>query len=105
MLHAVIMAGGAGTRFWRASRGDQPKQLLCFSGDRSLLQATVGRLKGLVEPERCWVITNKRLVDRVSEQLGPGSRVHVLGEPAKRDTAACIGLAALLVMNEDPGAT
>ena len=48
MLHAVIMAGGAGTRFWPASRADWPKQLLALVGPRTMIQSTVDRMAGLV---------------------------------------------------------
>ena len=58
MLHAVIMAGGSGTRFWPRSRHSLPKQFLRFGGDRSLIQLTFDRLAGLAPPERVWVITN-----------------------------------------------
>ena len=54
MLHAVIMAGGAGTRFWPESRAQCPKQLLDLVGTRTMLQATVNRLAGLVPPDACW---------------------------------------------------
>jgi len=105
MLHAVIMAGGAGTRFWPASRADRPKQLLALAGSRTLLQASADRLAGLVPPERTLVLTNQRLVSAVRAQLPQLPADCVLGEPAKRDTAPCIGLAALLVLREDPDAT
>ncbi|MEO1969956.1 MAG: sugar phosphate nucleotidyltransferase, partial [Pirellulaceae bacterium] len=69
MLHAVIMAGGAGTRFWPASRRDVPKQLLALAGQRTMIQATVDRLSGLVDPENILIVTNERLVSSIQEQL------------------------------------
>jgi mannose-1-phosphate guanylyltransferase len=102
MLHAVIMAGGAGTRFWPASRVEKPKQLLDFGLGRSLLQAAVGRLGSLVAPENTLVVTNRRLVNPIREQLPQLAANGILGEPCKRDTAACIGLAAALVLAKDP---
>ncbi len=105
MLHAVIMAGGSGTRFWPASRQSVPKQLLTLMGDRSMIRQTVDRLGDLVPSERTLVVTNRRLVDRVREQLPELAAAGVVGEPCKRDTAACIGLAALLVSRKDPEAT
>ena len=105
MLHAVIMAGGAGTRFWPASRADRPKQLLSLVDARTMLQATCDRLGSFVPPERTLILTNQRLVAAVREQLPQLPAAAVLGEPAKRDTAPCIGLAALLVLREDPEAT
>ena len=104
MLHAVIMAGGSGTRFWPASRMGLPKQLLKLVGERTMIQATVDRLGTLVPPERTLVVTSARLIDAVAEQLPQLPRMSIVGEPCKRDTAACIGLAALMVSCHDPHA-
>lgn len=97
MLHPVIMAGGSGTRFWPASRKQTPKQLLSLVPGGSMIAQTVERLGKLAPPERCLVVTNERLVDAVREQLPSLPPAAVVGEPCKRDTAPCIGLAALLV--------
>ena len=105
MLHAVIMAGGAGTRFWPASRVALPKQLLDLAGERTMIQATVDRLGEMVPPERLLVVTNRQLVDPMAEQLPQVPRAALIGEPCKRDTAPCVGLAALLVSHADPDAT
>jgi mannose-1-phosphate guanylyltransferase len=105
MLHAIIMAGGTGTRFWPASRNDAPKQLLQLVGDATMLRQTVDRLGNFVPNERRLVVTNKRLVDAVRELLPELPAAAVVGEPCKRDTAPCIGLAALLVSRKDSEAT
>jgi mannose-1-phosphate guanylyltransferase len=105
MLHAIIMAGGSGTRFWPESRDLRPKQLLQFSGERSMIQATVDRLKGLVPPERMLIATNAKLAGVIGEQLPELPAEAILGEPCKRDTAPCIGLAALIVARHDKDAT
>ncbi len=105
MLHAVIMAGGSGTRFWPASRRDTPKQLLRMVGQRSMIQATADRLNGLVPASQQWVVTNRRLVPPIAEQLPEIDVANLIGEPCKRDTAPCIGLAALLLRATDPDAT
>ncbi|HEX5445065.1 MAG TPA: mannose-1-phosphate guanylyltransferase [Pirellulales bacterium] len=105
MLHAVIMAGGSGTRFWPESRDRQPKQLLRFAGDRSMIQATVDRLAGVVPPERVLIATNVKLAEPVARQLPELRGDAILGEPCKRDTAPCIGLAAIRVSQDDPDAT
>lgn len=105
MLHAVIMAGGAGTRFWPASRADLPKQLLKLAGPRSMIQATVDRLGELIPAKRTLIVTNQRLVEQIAEQLPAVPRDSVVGEPCKRDTAPCIGLAALYLARQDPDAT
>ena len=102
MLHAVIKAGGAGTRFWPASRVDRPKQLLDLAGERTMIQATMDRLEGLVPPEQMLVVTNQRLVDPIREQLPEIPAECVIGEPCKRDTAPCIGLAAEMIRRRDP---
>ncbi|MCA9247554.1 MAG: mannose-1-phosphate guanylyltransferase [Planctomycetales bacterium] len=104
MLHAVIMAGGAGTRFWPASRVATPKQLLNLAGERSMIQSTVDRLGSLVPPERVLVVTNERLVGAIAHQLPQLPAAAILGEPCKRDTAPCIGLAAFAVSRHDDDA-
>jgi mannose-1-phosphate guanylyltransferase len=105
MLHAIVMAGGSGTRFWPASRAALPKQLLPLAGERTLLEDTVTRLEGLVPPERLLVVTSARLLDAARRQLPQVPDAGLVGEPCKRDTAPCIGLAALLVARHDPDAT
>jgi mannose-1-phosphate guanylyltransferase len=94
-LVALIMAGGGGTRFWPRSRSSRPKQFLSFSGDDSLLRATVKRLAGLVPPDRTLVITGAAQAQLAREHTGLPI-ASIIGEPDKRDTAACIGLGALV---------
>lgn len=102
MLHAVIMAGGSGTRFWPESRGPRPKQLLRLVGERTMIQSTIDRLGALVPPERMLIVTNAQLVDEIQSQLPQLPAQAILGEPCRRDTAPCIGLAALAVVRNDP---
>src|SRR5262245_32285152 len=105
MLQYVIMAGGAGTRFWPESRRARPKQLLPLAGQRTMLQMTVDRL-GLADgAQQVWILTGAMLVDAARAQVPRIRPDHIIGEPCKRDTAPCIGLAALLVARDDPGAT
>ncbi len=104
MLHAVVMAGGSGTRFWPASRAKTPKQLLDLAGDQSMIQSTVARLGSLVPPDRVLIVTNERLVAAIEEQLPQLPGDSVIGEPCKRDTAPCVGLAAAWVVRNDPDA-
>lgn len=98
------MAGGSGTRFWPASRRDLPKQLLPLVDERSMLRATVDRLQLLVPPERIWPSVGTNLVEAVKAQLPEvPARTYVV-EPCQRNTAPCIGLAALLMLRDDPDA-
>jgi len=105
MLHAIIMAGGTGTRFWPASTNDTPKQLLRLVGSKSLLRQTIDRLGDVAPAGRRLVVTNKRLMSAIHQQLPELPAVSIVGEPCKRDTAPCIGLAAMLVSRHDPEAT
>ncbi|MCA9217838.1 MAG: mannose-1-phosphate guanylyltransferase [Planctomycetales bacterium] len=105
MLHAIIMAGGSGTRFWPASRASRPKQLLNLAGGQTMIQATANRLQGLIPAENTLIVTNKRLVEPIGEQLPELPTSSILGEPCKRDTAPCVGVAAACVLKKDPDAT
>ncbi len=94
-LVAILMAGGAGTRFWPVSTEQRPKQFLNLFGGRTLLQESLDRLKGLVPPERVLVLTSLDFVPLVQEQLPEIPAQQVIGEPMRRDTAAAVALAAL----------
>ncbi len=104
-LYATIMAGGAGTRFWPASRRLRPKQLLKLSGNRSMLQSTVDRVSGLCPSDQTLILTNRVLVDAVAAQLPALPAANIIGEPAKRDTAPCVALAAAIIADRHPEAT
>lgn len=95
-LVPVIMAGGAGTRFWPLSTEEKPKQFLSLFGSRSLVQKSFDRIAGIVKPERILVLTNARFLHYVREQLPQVPPENVIGEPVRRDTAAAITIAALL---------
>ncbi|MDP2340618.1 MAG: mannose-1-phosphate guanylyltransferase [Deltaproteobacteria bacterium] len=96
-LYCVIMAGGAGTRFWPASTEQTPKQLLTLVGDRSLLQMAVDRACAVAAPERVLVVTNALLAEAVRAQLPELPAQNIVAEPSRRDTAAAVALAALIV--------
>lgn len=93
----VIMAGGAGTRFWPASTRLRPKQFLALLGEQSLLQESYARARRLTDPERIMVFTNADFADLVGDQLPELRPRNIVAEPARRDTAAAVCLAALLV--------
>lgn len=92
----VIMAGGAGTRFWPASTQDRPKQFLSLFGEDSLLQQSYERLASFLPPERILVLTNAQFAGLVRLQLPQLPVENVVGEPMRRDTAAAIALASSL---------
>ncbi len=103
--YVVIMAGGRGERFWPESRLARPKQLLPIVGDKAMLAQTVDRLEGLIAAEDIFVITNAEQREAVLEVCPELDPAKVIGEPIGRDTAAAVGLAAVLVKRADPGAT
>jgi mannose-1-phosphate guanylyltransferase len=102
-VHAVILAGGRGTRFWPRSRTKTPKQLLNIIGKGTMLQQTVERLHPLVPPERIWTVTNAEQEPAVRKQLPKASRARVLVEPIGRNTAAAIALAAFHIKHSAKG--
>lgn len=104
MLHAVIMAGGSGTRFWPASRRDLPKQFLTLTGSRSLIQMAADRVASLAGNDRLWIVTGARHAVETGRQLPSIPAEHILIEPCGRNTAPCIGLAAIQVLASDPDA-
>ncbi len=102
--YGLILAGGRGTRFWPRSRQRSAKQVLNIVGERSLIQATVERLAPVIPPERLWVLTNHHLRDEIVRQLPEIPPSQVLAEPAQRNTAPAIGLAAHILHAADPDA-
>jgi len=105
-VYAVIMAGGAGTRFWPASRSLRPKQLLPLAGSdaETLLAATVRRLDPLVPAERVIVVTGEHLAEATSRALPGVPPAQILREPAPRNTAPCIAWANATIARLDPDA-
>lgn len=103
-LYAVIMAGGVGSRFWPRSKKKMPKQLLNIFGDDTMIQATVKRLTGMVENEKIYVITNELQSSEIKKQLPDLPVENIIEEPFGRNTAACIGLASVIIKAKDPDA-
>src|SRR6476646_5092506 len=102
--YGLILAGGRGTRFWPRSRKRSAKQVLNVVGDRSLIQATVDRLAPVIPQERLWILTNDHLRDTIVEQLPGIPQRQIIAEPAQRNTAPAIGLAAHMLHSIDPDA-
>jgi len=103
-FYPVILAGGRGTRFWPLSRKRKAKQMLALNSERSMIQETVERLKSVAPDKRFWVITNDDLRDGIRKQLPTLPKAQIVAEPAGRNTAPAIGLAAALITHEDPKA-
>ena len=100
--HAVLLAGGSGTRFWPLSRAHRPKQFLELVTGRTLLSETFARIAPLCPPERTWVVCGRDHAGAVRSGLPDLPAAQVLVEPAARNTAPAIGLAAVRVVREDP---
>lgn len=102
-LHAVIPAGGSGTRLWLLSRAGHPKFLRPLTGtDRSLLQATVDRLAGLTPMTGVYVVTGTPHAAAVARQLPDVPDGNILVEPTPRDSCAAVALAASVIAQRDP---
>lgn len=101
-MYALIMAGGLGTRFWPKSRKKHPKQLLRILGDKTLIQDTVDRLHPLVEDDRMFVVSTKEQFKEMRKQLPTLPESNFIIEPKGKNTAPCIGLAALFIERLDP---
>jgi mannose-1-phosphate guanylyltransferase len=101
--HAVILAGGRGTRFWPRSRTRTPKQLLNIVGKDTMLEQTVARLRPLIPTDHIWTVTNAEQTAAVKKQLPAAARKRVLTEPIGRNTAAAIALAAIHVRHAAKG--
>ena len=103
--HLVIMAGGVGSRFWPMSTTDRPKQFIDVLGTgRTLLQLTLDRFAGIVDPENVWIVTNMKYADIVHEQLPEVPRTNILCEPCRRNTAPCIAYVSWRIKKKDPKA-
>lgn len=98
LMTAVIMAGGKGERFWPKSRTACPKQFLSLTGDgETMLQKTFRRIRGLIPPEQIYIVTNGEYMELVQAQLPEIPADNLLREPAARNTAPCIALAAAVI--------
>lgn len=95
-VFGVVMAGGGGTRFWPLSRGETPKQLLNLSGKDVMVNETIARLTRVAAAEDVYIVTNRTQAEKMaSVTAGRIPPANILREPAARNTAACIGYAAM----------
>lgn len=100
-VYAAIMAGGSGERLWPASTPERPKQFVTLFGGKPLIRHATDRLKGLVPPERIFVVTARDLVEATREACPHLPEGNIVGEPCRRDTAAASALACGLVASRD----
>lgn len=103
-LYAIIMAGGIGARFWPRSKKKSPKQLLKIIGENTMIQETFKRLSGLVPKENILIVTNESQRAGIVEQIPEIPSENIIVEPFGRNTAACIGLASVIIQQRSPNA-
>jgi mannose-1-phosphate guanylyltransferase len=106
LIHAIILAGGRGTRFLPLSRETRPKQMLHIVGEDTLLRQTIKRLDGFHPSVNIWIVTVKSLAEDIRFHLQPlekdAERVHFIIEPFGKNTALAIVLAALILNKISP---
>jgi mannose-1-phosphate guanylyltransferase len=103
-IFPVVMAGGSGTRFWPLSRRARPKQFLPLAGKEPLLAATIRRLPPLARPRDTWVVCGPAHAAAARRMLRELPAGNFIVEPCARNTAPCVGLAALHLAARDPRA-
>ncbi len=101
-MYAVIMAGGKGTRFWPKSRERMPKHLLDIVSPRTIIQETIERIAPLIPEEHMLIVTGESHADELMKQVPHIPKENVIIEPLGRNTAPCIGLAALHIRRKSP---
>lgn len=103
-MKIIIFAGGSGRRLWPISRQQSPKQFEPILGDKSTLQLAVDRVRGSYGANNIYIATNERYLDIIHAQLPELPRANLIGEPARRDLAAAVGLAMMHLAHGDPAA-
>lgn len=103
--YAMILAGGGGTRLWPLSRKDTPKQLLPLTDDQTMFRTAVERLAPLFTPDRIYVVTGQRYVERMQADVPEIPARNFVVEPSARDNAAATALGLAVIHKRDPEAT
>lgn len=103
-MHIVIRAGGAGSRLWPVSRKAAPKQFHAFLSERTMLQEALDRVRDIAPLEDIFVSTNTECKQLVLEQCPEIPSQNLIIEPARKDTAAAIGLESIMIAKRDPHA-
>ncbi|MDO9528707.1 MAG: mannose-1-phosphate guanylyltransferase [Syntrophales bacterium] len=101
-MYAVIMAGGRGTRFWPKSREKMPKHLQDIFGKKTIIQETVDRIGPLIPVKNILIVTGANHSDVIKQQLPNLPEENIIIEPVGRNTAPCIGLAAMHIKKKNP---
>lgn len=104
MFHALIMAGGSGTRLWPLSRKDKPKQSLSLIEERTMFQVTATRLQPLIPLERVHIVTNALMAEIFQEQVPTIPRQNYIVEPSAKDNGPAVALALTHIHAQDPEA-
>ncbi len=104
MLHALIMAGGSGTRLWPLSRKSQPKQTLSLAGERTMFQMTVDRVLPLIPPQRIHIVASAPMAELLRPQAPDIPAANVIVEPAPMDSGPAVGLGLAHIDRQDPDA-
>jgi mannose-1-phosphate guanylyltransferase len=99
-MYGVILAGGSGTRFWPLSRKKLPKQFLKLFDNRTLLEKTIQRLSPLIPPEKLIIVTTEKYRHKISEIVKDIPAENIILEPAGRNTAPAIALAAFKLIDK-----
>ena len=102
--YCIIMAGGRGERFWPLNAHNMPKPFLKILGTKTMIQLTVDRVARIIPPDHIYIVLGKYHVDIAREQLPDLPPGNFLVEPEGRDTAPCIGFAAISLLEIDPQA-
>jgi mannose-1-phosphate guanylyltransferase len=103
-LYFIIMAGGRGTRFWPRSRSKRPKQLLNIIGRKTILEQTIDRVLPLTDWDHILIVIEASQAEALNVLLPDLSEAHLIIEPLGKNTAPCIGLAAMILNHIDPAA-
>jgi mannose-1-phosphate guanylyltransferase len=104
-ITCVVMAGGKGERFWPKSRTSLPKQFLNISGSKSMIQQSIARLEQITDIEKIFVVTNELYAELIKAQIPHIPFENIIIEPVGRNTAPCVGLAALVIEERYPDST
>jgi mannose-1-phosphate guanylyltransferase len=103
-MYCVVMAGGSGTRFWPKSRQTKAKQFLRILGTQSLIESTLSRFKKIVDSDKIYIVAKACQEALLREHAPWIPEKHLIFEPLGKNTAACIGLAAVHISRRDPDA-